>query len=153
VFTFPTASTFQVAYNSALSVGAHVAANNSIISGADDGTLLSYTGTTGTLTITNPPMPPNPQPAPMNTAQILLGLSPGSIGFDDYEVNGHTTITTVWVAQRVVYDTFPPFAANRIVWVGTLRVVPEPSSLILAGLGLLSVFVFDASRRAVKFTV
>ena len=88
-FTFPTASTFQVAYTESLTIGANSVAINATLYGADNGTRLYYTGVSGTLTVNaNPPIP-----APMYTEGVLLVPIIGSIGYDDYEVDGQVTIT------------------------------------------------------------
>ena len=142
-FTFPTSSTFQIAYSSSLTLGPNTVLENSTISGADNGTSLDYTGTTGTLTVNNIPIPTG-----QFTQVTFLDLGVGSIILDDYEVNGELIICSISEVTNVSPD--PPSPPGIIGSTGRIQESPEPSSLFLAGVGFLSLIVGCAARRPRK---
>jgi hypothetical protein len=145
-FSFPTASTFQVAYSSSLTIGSNTVLDNTIISGADNGTLLYYTGATGTLTINNNA----PIPAPTPTEGNFISTAAGQPDFDDIEVDGKKTITSLACLDEVDLSPYSPYPPTLIVSSGRISFVPEPSSLVLASFGVLSLLVSYASRHAGK---
>jgi len=140
-FTFPTSSTFQVAYSSSLTIGSNTVLTNTTISGSDDGTFLSYSGTTGTQTVNGAEMP-----VPyFDTLLVPKNPKKGDKDFDDIDLNNGKV--------RIVSDTTiedvkpgPPTPPTMIADSGTLRAVPEPSSLALAGLGLLGLIGYAGWR-------
>jgi hypothetical protein len=142
-FTFPTPSTFQVAYSSNVTIGANNVQYNSIISGADNGTWLYYTGTTGKLTLNSVSIP-----EPEFTEYILKAPSGGKIVIDDIDDDGEIIILSEYEIKSV-YPS-PPSPPITIVAAGTIQFVPEPSSLVLAGFGVFGLIVGHACRRPVK---
>jgi hypothetical protein len=142
-FTFPTTSTFQVAYSSIVTIGSNTVQYNSVISGADNGTWLYYTGTTGTLTLNSMPIP-----EPEFTEYILKAPSGGKLVIDDIDDDGEIIIWSQYEIKSV-YPS-PPSPPITIVAAGTIQFVPEPSSMVLAGFGVLSLIVGYACRRPGK---
>jgi PEP-CTERM motif len=147
LFTFPTASTVQIAYTSTLSLlngvnPVFTVSNSSTISGTDISNWLWYTGTTGTLTVNGIPMA-----APAFTQGTFLSPIVGELGYDDYEVKGRITITSLYEICDEEDTGLPYNTPTLIKSAGTINLVPEPSSLVLAGIGTLGVLVGYTSRR------
>jgi hypothetical protein len=136
-FTFPTASTFQVAYSSSLTVGSNTLLDNTTISGADNGTYLYYTGTTGTLTLNHNA----PVPAPMKTSDTALKPYVGIDDYDDIEVDGKRIITSIDCIYEIKLSPNPPYPPILIKSAGHISFVPEPSTLVLASFGILAMLL------------
>jgi hypothetical protein len=150
-FTFPSASTFQIAYSSTMSLtlGTNTlftAAYDSTISGANNSTALFYTHTKGTLTVDGSPVD-----EPCFTSYTISVTAPSKIEIDDIEYDGETII----LSQKKINSVSPSYPAPpvSITAAGSISFVPEPSSLVLAGIGALSLIVGHACRRLAKAKV
>jgi hypothetical protein len=135
-FTFPSASTFQVAYSSSLAIGSNTVLTNLTISGADDGTSLFYTDSTGTMTVNTVPIPP---PGP--SVHVPVAPKAGTPDEHDETVNGQMVVWGTTEIQQA--SPSPPAPPDLIVDIGNLQEggCPEPSSLVLAGFGVLGLLV------------
>jgi hypothetical protein len=140
-FTFPTPTTFQVAYSSSLAIGSNTVSMSTTISGADDGISLIYTDTTGTITINGGIAAPI---IIRNSTGMPVHPIPGDLELDDIEVNGKRYIKSTFPILDV--NPNPPAPPEMIVASGTLGVVPEPPSSVLAGFGVAGVLVGCARR-------
>jgi hypothetical protein len=145
-FVFPTANTAEVIYSSTVTIGANTVVNNSTIYGSDNGTWFSYYGVTGTISINGM----NPIPAPQPTQGTILSPIVGDLGYDDYEVNGRVTITSLYEICDEEDELGYPYSPTLIKSAGTVSFVPEPSSLVLTSIGILGAFAGYASGRVRK---
>jgi hypothetical protein len=150
-FTFPSASTFQIAYTSTMSLtlGTNTlftAAYDSTIHGANNNTALYFTYATGTLTVNGSLVD-----LPCPTSYTISVAVPGKIEIDDIEYEGETII----LSQNKINNVSPSYPAPPvfITAAGSISFVPEPSSLVLAGIGALSLIVGHAYRRPAKAKV
>jgi hypothetical protein len=142
-FTFPTNTTYQVAYNSSLTIGSNtVVYSNTTISGAYDGTGLYYTGTTGSLTLNNMAID-----EPEFTQYVISVPVIDKVLVDDIDDDGEITIWSVSRIQSV--SPYPPsYPPTLITSTGTIQFVPEPSSIVLAGFGIIGVIAGYVRRRS-----
>ncbi len=139
-FTFPTSTSFQVAYDSTLAIGTNTMVTNVTISGADNGSTLFYTGTSGTLTENGVSMP-----APLYGMVVPLNPKRFEPDEDYIVVDGRIYICSDTEIEDIIED--PELEIDDE---GEIYNCPEPSSLVLAGLGVLGVLAGCAFRRQGK---
>lgn len=141
-FSFPTSSTFAIGYSSSWTSSSNTASDSLTISGGfGDPTLstLTYTGTTGTITINGAPVP-----APETYNSILCPytgkVSRGQGPYTDIDgPDGKPTI--IDDVQMTSAPVGGPF-----VFTGYISTVPEPSSLIIVALGSIGLFGYGRCR-------
>jgi hypothetical protein len=133
-FSLPTATTFNIQYTSSLSVGSNTAGDDLSITGDNsNATSLTYTGTTGTITINGASTK-----APAKYNSIMIPRTPklgDSLTSDIQDSKGNTRIVDRDIITKVVQ---PP--KGEYDFTSQISSVPEPSSLVLQALGTLSVF-------------
>lgn len=141
-FTFPAASTFQIAYSSSLTIGSDTMSTDLTISGAASDHSLFYTGTTGTITVDRKPVP-----APKATILEPEWPEPGDPDEHDLETNGGMLVWGTTVVIDADYSSSPrePTLIEDKGIIG--ETCPEPSSLLLAAFGVLGLFIALAPGR------
>lgn len=135
-FSFPTGTTFQINYLSTLSIGSNTGQDSLVITGTD-GTSITDTGTSGTVTVNGVAAAADPM---YNSLLIPVNPMPGAPDFDDIVRNGKLYI----VSNTVIDNVSPgsPAPPSQIVDAGTIQVVPEPASLSLFGAGVLGLLCY-----------
>lgn len=128
------ATTFEIAYFHALSVGANTAQADTVISGSMTSDLISYTGTTGVFKINDVPIE-------------LPGVLFNSLSIVDHSIGPecpafHCTVVNNDIHHDMLINSraeSAPSAANEVFLAGTIEVVsvPEPSTLALFSVAVL----------------